>query len=248
MKTYISKKYLYILFVFLFSLNIYAAIDLPQNLTQSDREQSLKILGYGLSNKILSDPWPLGGYSGLEIGVTESQISVTDLKSLGSKLSNDPGDLTYTTLSIGKGLYNNIDVFFTMTPYLSTTQLSQFGGIFRYNFFQAEYSTYTLSFLVDANYSNIQNRLSTKTIGTDLIGGYNTGHIGIYLGIGQIASSGEFLGGSLGLTKSQQKETEEVRDFHSLMGINLRWAEYFLALQMDHFTQSVYSLKLGLRY
>ncbi len=231
----------------IFSSNCFAVINIPKNLTRADREESLRVLGFGTSTKILSDPYPLGGYSGLEFGISISDVPVEQLKSLGNKLGSGQSDISYTGLSIGKGLYNNIDIFLNATPYLQSSQISQFGGQLRWSFYQAESLPLSLSALVHANSSNIGNQISERTIGADLIGGLNVNSVALFAGLGQITSSGEFIGGGRGLTDSGFEESESVTGFHYLLGINVKLTDFFISAEVDQYSQPIYSAKLGLR-
>ncbi len=241
------KKSLLLLILFFVSSSSWASIDIPQNLSKADREMSLRILGFGTSNKILSDPYPLGGYSGFEFGVAVSDFSTDELKNLGSKLSSSQNDVSYTSISIGKGLYNNIDFFLNMTPYLQTVQMSQFGAQIRWSFYQAETLPLSLSFLLSGNSSNISNQVSVRTVGADLIGGLNVNRVALYSGVGSISSSGDFLGGPRGLTDSGYQESESVMGLHLLLGINVRLTDFFISAEVDHYQDTVFSGKFGMR-
>ena len=220
---------------------------MPRNLSKADREESLRVLGFGTSTKILSDPFPLGGYSGLEFGVSISDVPVEQLKSLGDKVGSGQSDISYSGFSIGKGLYNNIDVFLNVTPYFQSSQISQFGGQLRWSFYQAETLPLSVSVVGHASSSNIGNQISERTIGFDLIGGLNVNSVALYSGIGRITSSGEFMGGGRGLTDSGFEESESVTGFHYLLGVNVRLTDFFISAEMDQYTQSIFSAKLGLR-
>ncbi len=239
-------RYLILLSILLPCLS-QAVIDLPLNLTKSDREESLRILGFGTSSKILSDPFPLGGYSGFEFGVSVSSIPTNQIKTLGSKLATGQSDISYSSFSIGKGLYNNIDVFFNLTPYVQSIQMSQFGGQLRWSFFQAENLPLSFSLLFNANSSNISNQLSLRTYGADLIGGLNVDRVALFSGAGLVSSAGDFLGGPRGITDTGYQESESVSGVHFLFGVNVRLADFFLNLEVDHYRDTVFSGKLGLR-
>ena len=241
------KKYLLLLLFILLPRASWAVIDIPQNLTKSDREESLRILGFGTANKTLSDPYPLGGYSGFEFGVSVSDLPIEELKNLGNKLATGQTDVSYTSFSIGKGLYNNVDVFFNITPYLQTIQMSQFGGQVRWSFFQAENLPLNLSFLFNANSSNISNQLSVRTIGGDLLGSINVNRVALFSGIGSITTAGDFLGGPRGLTDSGYQESESVTGLHLVLGVNVRLIDFFISAEVDHYRDTVFSGKLGLR-
>ncbi len=235
------------LFVTAFATSARANIDIPQSLSKADRETSLRILGFGTSNKILSDPYPLGGYSGLEFGLSVSDFPTDALKNLGSKTNSVQNDVAYSSLSVGKGLYNNLDVFLNFTPYLQSVQMSQLGAQIRWSFYQAETLPFSMSVLFTGNSSNISNRVTVRTIGADIIGGLNVNRVALYSGVGSVQSSGEFVGGSRGLTDSGYQESESVMGLHLLLGINIRLSDFFLSAEADHYQDTVFSGKFGLR-
>ena len=235
------------LLLFLSASNLWAIIDIPQNLTKTDREESLRILGFGTSNKILSDPYPLGGYSGFEFGFAASNLPTDQLKNLGSKLSTGQTDISYASISIGKGLYNNIDVFLNLTPYVQAIQMSQFGSQVRWSFYQAENLPLSLSLLLSGNSSTISNQVSLRTYGFDFIGGLNVNRVAAYAGVGTINSSGDFLGGTRGLTDSGYQEHESVSGYHFLLGVNVRINDFFISGEVDRYRDTVFSGKLGMR-
>ncbi len=239
-------KNLFLLLILIPSLS-WATIDIPQNLTKSDREESLRILGFGTSNKVLSDPYPLGGYSGLEFGISVSSVPTDELKNLGSKLGAAQSDVSYSSISIGKGLYNNVDVFINITPYLQTIQMSQFGGQLRWSFYQADNLPLSLSLLLSGNSSNIGNQLSVRTIGADVVGAINVNRVALFSGLGSVTSSGDFLGGPRGITDSGYQESESVTGLHILLGVNVRLTDFFISAEVDHYRDTVFSGKLGMR-
>ncbi len=245
--TLMKKKFLFLLVLLLSYRLSWAVIDIPQNLTKSDREESLRVLGFGTSNKILSDPYPLGGYSGFEFGVAVSTLPTDRLKNLGSKLATGQTDVSYTSFSMGKGLYNNIDIFLSLTPYVQSIQMSQFGGQVRWSFYQAENLPLSFSFLLNANSSNIANQVSLRTLGTDIIGGLNVNRVALFTGIGTVSTAGDFLGGTRGITDSGYQESENVSGFHFLFGVNVRISDYFISAEVDHYRDTVFSGKLGMR-
>lgn len=233
----------------LFSTHAGAAILIPNNLTTSDRVEALKIIGMGTSSKLLSDPYPLGGYEGLEMGLSIESLPTDELGRLGSRLTAPQQDVAYPKLTIGKGLYNNIDVFLQFTPYTRQDELSQFGGILRWGFYQAQFQPMSASILLHMNNGNVGNVLTTRTYGVDLVGGMNVTNVALYAGLGFIESTGTFAGGAAGVTASGFIESESVSGYHTVYGANIRILERgFLALQIDRYSVPVFSGKLGVRF
>ncbi|MES2963542.1 MAG: hypothetical protein V4760_06600 [Bdellovibrionota bacterium] len=239
-----------VLFFALFlSAEASAAILIPTGLTATDRIEALKIIGMGTSTKLLSDPYPLGGYDGLELGLSFESLPTDDLGRLGNRLAAPQQDVSYPKLTIGKGLYNNLDMFIQFTPYTRQDELSQFGGIMRWGFYQAQFQPLSASILLHMNNGNVGNALTTRTYGVDLVGGMNVRNVALFGGVGFIESTGTFAGGAAGVTSSGSMESESVTGYHTVYGANIRILEKgFLALQIDRYSVPVFSGKLGVRF
>lgn len=228
-----------------------AAIVIPSGLTKSDREEALRIVGFGTSNKLLTDPYPLGGYLGLEFGISIENLPAEDLGRLGSGLSTPQADTAFPRISIGKGLYNDIDLFIHFIPYNQRNELSLYGGSMRWNILRSSRIPTSLSLFAHTNTSNISNILTTRSIGLDLVAGLNVGHVSVYMAAGKIQASGYFLGGSSGVTSSGLAESEVIAGTHYAAGIVVHsWeVDYplFFALEIDRYNVTIFSGRLGLR-
>ncbi|HVK60537.1 MAG TPA: hypothetical protein VM432_03255, partial [Bdellovibrionales bacterium] len=159
----ISARAILVVCVLFFSGTAMAKVLIPTNLNQTDREDALRILGFGTSSKILSNPYPMGGYPGFEIGVSVESLPTDDLGRLGDGLETPQQDVSYAKISIGKGLYHGFDVFFQFSPFNQKDGLSQYGGILRWCFFEAESFPLSLSALVHYNSANFDNLVITRS-------------------------------------------------------------------------------------
>jgi hypothetical protein len=101
---------------------------------------------------------------------------------------------------------------------------------------------------VHFNNGDISNLITTRSYGVDLIGGINVRNVALYVGGGPLRSSGNFIGGTAGVTDSGKLESESVGGFHSVIGATVHLASVFLAMELDRYTQTVISGKLGLRF
>ncbi len=220
---------------------------LPRNLTPSDQIRTLEILGYGSAAKILGDPYPLGGYSGVEVGVATQFIPVGDLATLGSG-TEDKGELSYYTLSLGKGLYYNVDTFVYFSPSIQAEEMQNFGGQIRWGFYEASFFPISFSALLYAGGANLQNLINVTQTGWDLIGTVNMENVALYFGWGRIRAQGTFIGGGGGITASGNTETQDITQDHTFFGVNIEISKAFVALEVDRYTDSVYSGKLGFRF
>lgn len=241
--------------IFVFALLVFwgaqsfAEVRIPPNLTSDDRKEALRILGLGTSGKLLSNPYPLGGYSGFEFGLAIESVPVEEIARLGSKLSTTQQldkTFNYPKFAIGKGLYKDIDIFLHFIPFNQNTNLSDYGGLVRYCFYQAAFLPASFSLIVHGNNSNVGNLIFTQSIGAELATGINVGDLALYVGGGRVYVTGRFIA-SLNQGAAQE-ESETVSSFHSFFGGTLDFEPIFVALQIDQFTQTTFSGKLGLRF
>lgn len=228
-------------------LATYADLSIPTQLSSSDRISALEILGFGTAGKNATNPYPLGGYLGVEMGFGMERLELENLSQLGTT-SQEQNELLFPTFSFGKGLYGNIDLFFYFTPFLESISLSRFGGFLRWGFFQSKVWPTSLSLLVHAGNTNIDNKITTETYSYSFIGSYQLWDFALYAGIGELISKGEFIGGASGVTDTGNTENEKVQKVFSIFGVSYLWQPYSITLELHHAHSSVIHLKLGLRF
>lgn len=242
------------------------ALEIPR-LNRSDLSSAVNILGFNTSARLLSNPFPLGGYSGFEIGYSYEIINTQDLSALGTG-GERQNDFNFSRISIGKGLYNNIDVYVHFLPFSKSAQISEYGGVMKVNFYQAAFVPFSMSFLFHASTMNIQDVFLNENLGADLLGGINVDNFALYFGTGFIQAKSRFMdtilnycqapgvpagcdatlpmgtGAGTHISPFETKETST----HSFVGINVQFMEFFFAAQIDRYEDPVYSLKLGYRH
>jgi hypothetical protein len=98
------------------------------------------------------------------------------------------------------------------------------------------------------NFGNINNQMTTRAYGVDLVGGINVNEVALYAGVGGVQAGGTFVGGSTGVTDTQRLETETVTALHTVVGGTFRIRGFFVAAQLDRYSQSVISGKIGYRF
>lgn len=229
------------------SWQAFAGMVLPVNMSSADREVALGVLGFGSAAKLLSSPYALGGYDGVEVGVSSEYIHLADVASLGSK-SNSRSDVSYMNVTLGKGLFYNVDVFLQFVPMPQGESISGYGGQMRWGFYEAKFMPAALSFVAHGSAMNFNNLVGTHTTGVDLVGSVNMRDVSLFFGVGQGRSVGTFVGGAGGLTDSGLSETTDVISQHTLFGISVKMSNVFLALEVDRYVQSTYAGKMGLRF
>ncbi|RYZ90109.1 MAG: hypothetical protein EOP06_08325 [Proteobacteria bacterium] len=236
------------LLIFLFGGTSFGAYrSIPSGLTRSDREAAISALGFGSASKLLSSPYPLGGYSGVELSVSSESIPMGDVSALGAK-TNSRSDLSYLNFTLGKGLYNEVDILFHFIPMPQDQAVTGYGGQLRWSFYQARFMPANLSILAHASSINFYNVLSAETTGADLIASVNMQDLSLFFGLGQARSVGYFIGGTGGITDTGTAESTDAYSTHTLFGISIRFSSLFLAMQVDRYVQSTYSGKIGLRF
>ncbi len=242
------------------------AVEIPKRLDDQDRREVARILGLNTSGKILSNPYPLGGYSGVEIGVSLEIVNIEDLSRLGCQAS-EPGcpnqnpsedkELKYPRISIGKGLYKNIDFFINFIPPMQD-DITDFGGMGRWSFYHAKFLPINLSLLAHANRMNIKDAVITENVGIELLAGVNVNNFSLYFGGGYLKSDATFIGGDTNsgtvvpgepkLNTASNSLSETIYSSHSLVGVSVHLSDIFLAFQIDRYRDPVLSFKLGVRY
>lgn len=249
------------LFIILLFLPIFsqASLQIPKNLAEGDRRRVTEILGYSSSMKVLGNPYPLGGYSGVEVGYAYEVIATKEISNLGGS-SNSDSETNYSLVTISKGIYSNIDTMIQFSPFSQAEGVSNVGGQLRWGFFQADHLPLHMSLMSSMNSVNYQDKVTMLSQGNDVVAGFSVRDITLYLGAGTIRTVSTFSGGKTcsgpnnctknadSITDSGDTAKEDISDSHYLAGVNIRMDKAFLAMQMDRYTQSVFSAKLGIRF
>lgn len=244
------------IFIFTFLPSLAWSVNIPRGLTATGREDVTKILGLSSAPKMLTNPYPLGGYSGFEVGVSMEVINTRDLQRLGTSSASDQDEFRYSRLTLGKGLYNDIDFFFYAAPPVAQVNISDYGAALRWAFYQAEFLPLHSSLWVYGNQINYQNSFMNQNLGADAVLGLNVDNFALYFGLGMVHAKGTFVGGSSGNgTVTSDSELHDanivrsdVRTVHSVVGCTVSFLDFFFSGQIDRYNDPVYSVKLGIRY
>lgn len=238
-----SIKPIFLILFLLVSTASQAALNLPQGMSAGEQEYILQTLGFGSSFRSVDNPYPLGGYSGFEFGVSGEQIPSEEIGYLGNQSTIDR-NVTYPRISIGKGILSSVDLFFSFLPYSENTGVGIYSGALRWGFFQASFFPACFSLLLHATNTNVNNLFISETLGLDLISGVNADPFSIYVGIGSLYGEGQF---DASLSSDSRAQNRVARTFHTLVGINAEFENVFGAFQIDNYNASVFSLKVGVR-
>lgn len=253
------------------TIGFYAnALELPKGLTAADRLEVVQTVGLGSSEKMLTNPYPLGGYSGFEIGYSMEFINVRDINHLGCAVGSsgcpntevpDDNEFRFSRFTIGKGLYHDIDLFFSFAPPVGGSNISDYGASIRWAFYQAAFLPLTFSAVVSGNRMNVGDEYITKNFGGDLMLGVTVDSFSLFFGGGETWSSGTFMvyqdpanpgNGTVSSTDpdagSSGSVTTRTQNAHVFVGFSLQYENLFAAAEIDHYHDSVYSAKVGLRF
>lgn len=248
------------------------ALEIPKGLGAADRDEVVRILGFNSAYKILSNPYPLGGYSGFEFGYSVEFVDVRDLRRLGCEAGSsgcanarlpDDTEWRYSRITIGKGLYDDVDLFFSFIAPAGAVRTSDYGGMVRWSFYQATFLPLNASVAVHGNQLNFDDTFTDRNLGGELIIGVNVDNFALYFGGGYIESTGTFVGAASGtcsapdctvdasdtaLNRLTNTVTTTLRETHTFVGISLHHDNLFAAAQVDRYRDAVYSLKVGMRF
>ncbi len=219
-------------------------LELPSDLTRDDQKRVMEVVGLGSNSKFLSNAYPLGGYSGLEVSVGLDTIETSDLSQLGAT-TDQKANLYFPTITVGKGIYNNSDVYFHIVPPSKTIEVAKFGASVRWGFYQALFLPINFSLVFNADTATIKQKLSTRNLGADLLMGMTLSQFSFFLGGGYVNSSGDFAGGANGLTASTQSENQSAESSHFMFGSTYNFEPFFIGVSLNRYVTSVYSLKMG---
>ncbi len=238
-------RFLLIIFILLPINPSYAKVLLASGLNAQEREKLVHTLGMNLSTKLLSAPFPLGGFPGYEIGINVEEI---DLSS--STLLIQPSKLRYPKFSFAKGLFNDMDLYFDFTPPLRQTTISQYGILLKWSFFQGKFLPIVWSLLVHNNTSNVDDSITSNSTGVEVTAGFSFERASFYAGVGQVKTISKFVGVREGsnFTDTGLAESLSVTHIHSLIGFTYAYSKVFVSAQVDRYKEPVYSTKVGLRF
>ena len=224
--------------------------EIPQGLDSDDRQRTLEILGLGTATKFLSNAYPLGGYSGLEVSLSYEALDVEEVTRLGAT-SSSVGTVFYPKFNIGKGIYNNSDIFFHFIPFNETSGLSKYGFSYRWSFYESLYLPINFSLLTHASNANIRNKLVARSLGADILLGLTLSNFSLNMGAGWVRTTGDFTGGTQGVTDtpgSARIATNRVDSGHFMFGGTYNFEPFFMGASIDRYEDVVFNIKAGMLF
>jgi hypothetical protein len=222
---------------------------LPNGLDSADRNTVVNDLGIPTSTKVLSNPYPLGGYSGVELGVSYLSLNTRDISLLGNKTQENEDTLSLVEFSFGKGLYNDVDLFFSFAPFNQSDNINSYGGILRWCFYKAENVPLSFSVAAMGNVFHVTDSYVHQNVSLNLISGVNVENISLFFGLGQVQGEGRFMGGDSGVIAGGGESVKEQSSQQVLfIGLNIEFENIFISAQLDKYSEAVLSAKLGTRF
>ncbi|MCX7978414.1 MAG: hypothetical protein N2578_05365 [Bdellovibrionaceae bacterium] len=223
------------------------ALKLPGNLQPHEMETVTRVLGFGSSMRMASKPEPLGGWQGFELSVVSGIIPLADLKAVGTGVSED--QYSSTALVLGKGLFQDVDTFFQVTPFAPDFGYSGFGAQVRWSLSRPENKPFSTALVFSGSVGSFASLFSSVVTGVDFVAGFYAEDISLFLGVGQGRAIGTFTGGTGGLIAGGASSAEvDVREAHTLLGVEVSLGDGFVAVQADRFSQIAFSAKAGIRF
>ena len=241
-----------------------AAFEMPRNLSADDRQEVVRVLGFGTASRLLTQPIPLGGREGFEVGLASEFVPIDGLAGLGSKTVSR-GEFNLISLSVAKGLPYNIDTVLHFTPLPQLEGATSYGGQGRWGFLEFSKFPALLSVVLHGSGTSFSsevvtgggkrfvNVLNTRTTGYDLICTVQMDEGSLYFGGGSVRSIGTFAGGPDGVTAegaagdTGNAEADRT-EFRTVFGVGFRLDQFFAAVEVSRISQSTYGGKIGFRF
>jgi hypothetical protein len=248
------------------------AFNIPTGLNESDRREIISTLGLNAATKMLDNPYPLGGFSGFEIGLSAEFIDIRDIRRLGcapgtagcrNTSYSDESEWRFSRITIGKGLYEDVDIFFHFIAPIGGVKISDYGGALRWSVFQARFLPINISLIGHFDQLNYRDAFTNRNLGAEAMVGVNVDNFALYFGGGMIQAAGTFIGkDSSGVCSgnctvdpadttvdpNSRTVTNKVTTTHTVVGLSLHYDDLFGAAEVDRYQDAVYSLKVGLRF
>lgn len=223
------------------------AIEIPTGLSESDRDEVIRLLGVGTSSKFNSVPESLGGFSGVEVGISVESLPADKLNDLGAGATNDES-FDYAKVTIGKGLFYHVDVFTHFIPFDEKTGLSAFGAHMRWQmatYFDERFSIATLAHL---NSANLEDAFVSDAYGLQLHLAWDFDLLQTYVGYGTIRVKGKFKGGPTAITDSGLEVTQKLTEDLYIGGLSFQIQNVFLSFEINKSEYTALAAKIGIRF
>jgi hypothetical protein len=227
------------------SFSSFANLTVASPLNQSQLLSVTESVGLPLATSYTENLFPLGGYSGIRIGLSHKEISNNQLRQSYPETSNIP-DLKLTEFHFSKGLYSNVDFYISFIPLGGNGNLSSFAGGIKWGFLELDSKPIQFLVSLSGRSTNWTNQVTFLNQTFDVIGQYSINQFYGYLGIGSAFVRSQFIGGSHGITLSGFNETLEKSRGRPLIGGGWQTQKWGVGLELTQFLQTTMTLKVTL--
>lgn len=240
------RKRVFFTTIVLLSLMSYRtkAVDLPLSMSNNELQLVLERLTYGTSHKFINKAYSLGGFSGVELSFAMSVIPAREISSYGAGAPASDG-INVAQLTVGKGITEDIDLFFSFFPYTESLEVGIYSAGLRWFFYEATFFPAVIGLQFHGTNSNIDNLLFSSAAGAEAIASMTAEPFSFYIGAGAVYGSARF---DATLTSTGQDTTLMGTTFHSLLGLSLEVSNVFVAAQMDTYETTTFSGRVGIRF
>ena len=235
-------KKIFILAILLTTTPLYGKIEFP-DFTSDEIDRITKTLSPAVTPNPLSSLIPLGGYSGLELGLSVSLVDISPIPSLEKSLNEK--EFYFPRITLGKGLFHDVDIFLSITPNVTRYTLSDYAASIRWSFL--ELSHYDLNFSVIPYFSSLElnHELFLKNQGVGIYMNWHRDFFDIYFGIKQNQGKTTF---QLKTSELDVKKQGISKKLLPSLGLVLHKLPFFLSFHANKLEEIQYSLKIGLRF
>lgn len=246
---------LLILFV---SISSFAKYNLPTNLDEHSQEIVARNFGFGTAAKMNGDPLPLGGYDGFQISLSRDYVDVSPLKGLSTDADQERY-FTSSRITVGKGLFYDVDVFFQMTsPGIlrldNSNDFTNYGAIARKVFYDNEKLPFHVGALIHASISQYANSFGSNIYGIDLYAYTHFDKTAFFLGLGQARGIFTYVGknpansSGTSLINSTTDSKIDLMSGHTWAGLSHTWGHWVLSATAEDYFDPMYSVVISYNF
>lgn len=219
--------------------------ELPRNLDGEGQRKLIQTLGYSLGVKMPPSPEPLGGYDGFQVSLQHNIVDVTELKAVGTG-GSEARHLSNQSVSFGKGLFYDVDSFFSVSPPQGEDYRSA-GVLLRGRVY--EFNKISLGLLTHGSLGKLNSQFGSSILGFDLYVFMPWQGIYFYGGLGKAYGTFTFLGGGQNLSPPQDSDTTRTTAVdHRWAGLSKNFGRWFFAGLWESYGEPIYSLNLGYNF
>ncbi len=227
-----------LLFVFFVSSSAFSFA--PKNFNEVDVDSWVNRVSGVSSIKTVGDPVPLGGYEGVEVLIASEWLTIPQKDTAKDRVEVLP------TLRLGKGLYENFDVFIVTSLPLLKSDFSKWGFQARWMAWQAE--TAPLMAHLGCSYGSQEyySLIITNSWSCEILGNLIVKKFRVFAGLGIVRSLTLFDAGS---TQFSSEEVQRSAAFNKYLGgITFTSDNRSFGFQIDVVEETSLGASIGYRF